>query len=59
MFGGNEKFQIALVNRCYRPEYGFDRLLDRRLYGFVCKNVELETNRQCFRCHAYVSNEGV
>ena len=37
MFGWNQKFQIALVHRCYRPEYGFDSLLHRRLYGFLWK----------------------
>jgi len=41
MLGGNKKFQIDLVHKCYRPVYGFDRLLHGRLYRLLGKYVEL------------------
>ena len=57
VFCGDKKFQVALIHRCYRSENSLDRLQDRRLYGFMCENVEIRNDRQCFRHHSYVTNE--
>ena len=46
MFGWNQKFQIALVHRCYRPEYGFESPAQTSVRVFMQKmsNSELTDN---------------